>query len=177
MSIKIVLVGTDSREKIRVARTLQSWNNFTRFAMLDGVKRVYGILYKRGTFIKVSSSVKYDYYDAFYEVNKNAWLSYLYQREEKTDKNIVVPDARYVYEVQELQKRGYYVVRLMPDPEAKRRRPRILSDNKAGTVYLYEHFPSGVGYKAQYQITTYKDIEKLKDSLNIMVNSLEHQQF
>ena len=163
--IKIVLVGSNSIARQRVARYLM-YEGFTRMHMLEGAKRAfklfYGPSFRTNT---VAPQKKVDLYDAVYKVLPDAFLEYLNYRVIRSGKNIVVPDARYVDEVTYLHDElGFCIVRVTSD--YKMVRPgNAVRDAGPGTTVLYESFlPSfnaaSYMYTPYYSVPWYGDKEK-----------------
>ena len=168
--IRVVLVGTNTTDRSRIARRLEYKHNFSRFAMLDGVRRIYRVIYGAGVYKGTSAAVKYDIYDALYKISPDFWLTYMDSRLLKTDKDVVIPDPRYVYEVDELVKRGFVAVRVI-NYEGKKNFAVYKRNAAPGTVMLHEHFASKK-ISAYYQVVSYKDTANTDRGLEQMVETL-----
>ncbi len=174
-SIKIALVGKKKSGRFFIAQHLKLKHHYKNWKLLDGVERILRTLYGYHSWERIPWEKQIEVYDFFYKRDPNVWIEFLKTRLEKTDKNIVINDARYINEVQELKKLGFVIIRVTaPEDRRKANIAKMLGPTAdKGTVVLHEYYNTDptVGYQVDYSIHN-ENPASTKEAIDIIVKNL-----
>jgi hypothetical protein len=139
--MRVVLVGTKQTPRTAVARELERAYKFKVVGMLDAVERIYRIIYFNNKWNRVRWEKTVKIYDALYEVDPEIWIQYMERRLSTSTQDIVIPDVRYVAELDRLRNLGFTVVRVREEGGTSVPHPgKSLLDAGEGTVIVHEYY-------------------------------------
>ena len=169
--MKIALVGKKKAGRTFIAQYLKNKYKYKKWALNDGVSRIYKLLYDWHNWEQVPWETKMEVYDFFYAKDNDVWVKFLSRRLEKTESNIVIDDVRYINEVKYLQKLGFIIIRVTAPED--RRIPHISKQlgprASTGTVVLNEYF--NVDKTESYQVD-YSIHNITRDDTRLAVDNL-----
>lgn len=155
--IRIALVGPRKSGKTFVGFYLKKQHGFKKWALGDGVTRVFKLLYDWKNWEQMHWRIKLALYDFMIEkVDPLIWVKFLKRRLDKSNSNIVIDDVRYISEIVELQSLGFVIIRITAPEERRNKYVAYLlgKDPPEGLAALHEylHGDETKAYKANYTI-------------------------
>jgi hypothetical protein len=139
--MRIALVGTKQEPRTGVARELERSYNFKVVGMFDALKRFYRQIYYQEKITRVPWEKTYQIYDAIYAIDPEMWIYYMEKRLAKTTSDVVIPDVRYVAELDRLRQLDFTIVRVKhADSVATVRPAKTLMNAGEGTVVVNEYY-------------------------------------
>lgn len=170
--MRIALVGTKQAPRTTVARQLERAHQFKVVGMLDAVERVYRLFYYGERWGRVPWEKSIKIYDALYTIDPEIWIQYMEKRLQTTTRDVVIPDVRYVAELDRLRDLGFLVVRVKQIEENPTARPaRALMDAGKGTVIINEYY----GRIPVDLAITYESFQNMKIVVEHMMENLKQR--
>jgi hypothetical protein len=179
--MRIAFVGKSRSGKSFAANYLMKSHGFKRVAFSDGIRRVCTIIYYYDKHKRLRWETRLRMYDALYKIDPSIWVGYVERRLRTTDRDVVVEDARYINEVQELKKLGFTIVRVArPETLRKRHLGKSLGDHAAGgTVLLHEWFNTDPTDSLGVDYSIYNETERgtyaMLDNIVIRLKEKENE--
>lgn len=177
--IKLALIGNSRKSRTRAALYLRYEQGFKIVRLDDAVREVCRRIWGYSRASRVPLKQRYAVYDAIYRIDKDAWSHAIKRRLQTATMDIVIPDARYINEIEYLQKDlGFKVVRISRQDTQDYPRYEFLKTAEPGTIFVPEFLPGKEAIKADYSVLdkmeekepTYKALDKIVEmerSLNI----------
>jgi hypothetical protein len=167
MAIRIAFVGKRANIKTTAAHYLYKHKGFKRMQLDDGVTRLVRNMYTYRLHKRVKWEKRIEMYDALYKLDPSIHIDYLLSKLSITTRDVVVPDVRYINEVEKLIKAGFTIVRI--NSTSKTVRISGQASALAGTVKLQEYFGHDFdAYPVSYSIIA-DDKVKLRELLDIII--------
>jgi len=166
--IRLAFVGRKAAGKTFAAHYLYKNHNFKTVKLKDSVKKLIRWFYQYRPHEQITWERQLEFYDALYALDKDIHVNYLLRRtSQRSTRDIVVDDVRYVNEVNKLKDAGFVIVRISM-PDGKRARMAGIKSALPGTVKLNEYFNSTTeAYPVDYSLQndTQKGLYMLLDNL------------
>jgi hypothetical protein len=121
---------------------------------------------------RVKWEMRLKYYDAIYKIDNSIHVGHLLRILQRVppEQDVVVPDVRYINEVQALVEAGFTVVRVTDGVGYKPVRMSGLASAAPGTVKLQEFYRRNAeAYSVSYSIVN-EDLDKLRKSVDRVVD-------
>lgn len=173
MSLRVVLIGRSNKAITPIARKLQRPHSFKYMAFMDGVRKIDDIIYGGKKYKRLNWEKKIRIYDELYKVDSNIWITYLKQKLDVTTRDVVIPDVRYLNELEQLRNMGFIVVRVTTDRISKEHLTHKVMNAAPGTIIVADWYDANFSDKvrADYSIH-YTDIASAEVSVADLVAKL-----
>lgn len=150
--LRLAFVGRKSNEKRAAAHYLYKTLHFKRMQLDDGVTKFVRYMYTYKLHKRVKWEKRLEIYDLLYKLDPSIHIDYLLRKLMTTTTDVIVPDARYINEVEKLVEAGFIIIRVTSTDNVKMRIPGMKSA-AAGTVKLQEYFGQNFdAYPVSYSI-------------------------
>lgn len=166
--LRLAFVGKKNANKSIAASYLYHKKNFKRMRLDDGISKFIRDMYKYNSGKQIKWEVKFRLYNAVYKVDNDIHIRYLLRKLRNTVRDVVVDDARYINEINQLREAGFIIIRIVPGG-FKNNRLNSLLDAASGSIKLQEYFGQFEAYPTDYSIT-HENNEKLYVMLDRIVD-------
>jgi hypothetical protein len=164
--LRIAFVGKRQEPKTIAAHYLYKKLGFKRMLLEDGVIKLIRDMYTYKLHKRVPWEQKKAIYDALYKIDPNIHIDYLLRKLITTERDVIVPDARYLNEVKKLREVGFIIIRLnIPATGPIKIKA---STAAAGTVMLQEYFGKIDAYPVDYSILG-ENRFKIREMLDVII--------
>lgn len=167
--MRIVLVGTKQAPKTSVARYLEDAYDYKIVGTMDVIEKFYRTIYFDGKWQRVPWEKTTKIYDAIYAIDPDMLIQYMEKKLKMTTRDVVIPDVRYVAELNRLRDLGFTVVRVTQIERDHKPHPgKALLNGGEGTVVIHEYYgklPVDMGI-------TFESRQNMKESVDYMVTKL-----
>jgi hypothetical protein len=134
----------------------------------DGVTKFVRYMYTYKLHKRVKWEKRLEIYDALYKIDPSIHIDYLLRKLMTTDRDVIVPDARYLNEVEGLVKANFVLIRINTTAKGPIRLAGM-GTAAAGTVKLQEYFGREEDtYPVSYSILA-DDRVKMKEMLDMII--------
>jgi len=165
--MRIAFVGKRAAMKTFCAHYLYKHKGFKRMQLDDGVTSIIRNMYTYRLHKRVTWERRVEMYDALYKLDPNIHIDYLLSKLSITTRDVVVPDVRYINEVEKLVAAGFVIVRV--NTSQTRVHIKGIKSAAAGTVKLQEYYGHNFdAYPVSYSLIA-DDREKTRQTLDIIL--------
>ena len=114
--INIAFIGTSYKSQVACAEYCRRILMFKRMDLNENLVQFVRTAYGHTWHTKKPADEIIPFYDAIYKTDHNFFIDHFRRRFEKTEKDVVVADVRYLNELQALRDLGFVIVRVtVPD--------------------------------------------------------------
>lgn len=166
--LRLAFVGKRSVPKTSAAHYLYKQLKFKRMHLDDGVTKFVRYMYTYKLHKRVKWEKRLEIYDALYKLDPSIHIDYLLRKLMTTDRDVIVPDVRYINELEGLIAAGFIVIRINTTARGPIRLAGLKSASP-GTVKLQEYFGRNLdAYPVSYSILA-DDRFKAREMLDIII--------
>lgn len=165
--IRLVFVGKHIAPRITATNWLYKKRGFKKMYLEDGVVKLIRDMYTYKLHKRVPWEKKYRIYNILYKEDPNIHIDYLLRKLETTTRDVIVPDCRYLNELQKLIDHNFVVIRLNTTPKGGIRLAGM-EEAAAGSLKLQEYFARIDAFPVDYSILA-DDIWKTREMLDIII--------
>lgn len=172
--MRIAFVGKRAVTKTFAAHYLYKHKGFKRMQLDDGVTKLVRYMYTYALHKRVPWERRVEIYDALYKLDPNMHIDYLLSKLALTTRDVVVPDVRYVSEVQKLVDAGFIIVRI--NSPATGVLIKGIKSAAVGTVKLQEYYggTNFDAYPVSYSILA-ENRDKTREMLDIILEKEQNK--
>lgn len=171
--MRIAFVGKKAAAKTFCAHYLYKRKAFKRMQLDDGVTRIIRSMYTFRLHKRVTWERRVEMYDALYKLDPNIHIDYLLSKLSITTRDVVVPDVRYLNELEKLIAAGFVIVRV--NSPATEIRIKGIKSAAVGTVKLNEYFGHNFDvYPVSYSVFV-EDRDKAREMLDIILEKEQNK--
>lgn len=169
MGLRLAFVGKRQEPKRIAAHYLYKKKYFKRMQLEDGVIKLIRDMYTYKLHKRVPWEQKIRFYDALYKLDPDIHIDYLIRKLMTTERDVIVPDVRYLNEIEKLVKHNFVIIRINITGTGYTRLAGMRSAS-AGTIKLQEYFGGHTeAYPVHYSILA-DDRYKAREMLDIIVD-------
>ncbi len=151
--VKIAFIGINRSVQVRCTQYLKLRRNFTRLDMDRPIKNLIRASYPNQKWVNIPWSQRLALYDSIYAADPNLIIGNTKVRLSTTESDVVIPDVRYLNEMQELQKLGFIICRVTTGAKPLHLK-KYLGKSESGTVAMSLVYDSrfAAKYSVEYSL-------------------------
>lgn len=142
-NIRLALVGSDEAARKTVSRRMSNAHNFSFLSAQGVLRKFLVVLYNYNSKQTIPWERRFRIYDALYAIDHEIWVRYLARRLENIQRDVVVPDCRFLDEIQYLRKLDFQVVRIVSKRKRKFPPSSQTMTKVPGKIALSEYYSRG----------------------------------
>lgn len=173
MGHRVAVIGKNRKMVSSVGSRFKNGHGYRRLSMNAYLNRMVRQLYGIQEAKQMGFELKQQLYDAWYKIDPEIWIQRIKRIVEACEPttNIIVPDVRYMNELQILKELDFTLVRVTSVPSTALSIVGLGMNTNPGAILYYEHFsPQSIQCKYSVHVDSYGDAVKATQSI---INNLD----